>query len=98
MNLLDHLGLREDEDLRAVLQQKRMFRESGPFVIFLGRLIGIDHRAHRAVEDENPLGKNLFEINAVRVDAARHGIVLHLDDAWWGEGSEFKKMAGRKFR
>ncbi len=38
--------------------------EPGPAVILLGRLVGVDHRAHGAVEDEDALGEDLFEAGA----------------------------------
>ena len=61
MDLLDDLRLREHQDLGAVLQIDRVPGEPLAAEIVLAQLVRVDQRAHRAVEDHDPLGEDLFE-------------------------------------
>ena len=51
-------------------------------VVFL-ELVGLDHRPHRAVEDEDPLGEDLLQAGAeagsisIAIVSSCHGNILH---------------------
>jgi len=74
VDALDHRRLREDEDLGAVLEEVRMVREAVAAVVRLFGLVGVDHRAHRAVQDHDPLGQDRVEGASCRcVGGGGHG-------------------------
>ena len=61
MDLLDHLGLAERHDLGAVSEELGVIAEPLAAIILLRRLVRVDHRPHRAVEDHDPLGEDLLK-------------------------------------
>ena len=57
VDLADHVGPRQDQDVVVALQILRMILEALAAEVGLGQLVALDHRPHRAVEDEDPLGE-----------------------------------------
>ena len=55
VDVLDELGLGQDQHLGAVLERLGVAAEARAAVVLLGRVAGVDQRAHRAVEDEDAL-------------------------------------------
>ena len=57
MDLLDHLGPRDGQQVAVALQVLRMVREARPPEVLLGQALGLQHGAHGAVEDDDALGQ-----------------------------------------
>jgi hypothetical protein len=74
VDVLDHLGLGQDEDFRAVLQPDRVVREPAPSVILLGGLIPVDHRPHRAVEDDDAFRQDFLKARRCGANAFIHDL------------------------
>ena len=72
MDLADHVGPREHEELVVALQVARVVAEALAAEVGLAELARLDHRAHRAVEDEDALGEDPLE-------CALGFVRLHLD-------------------
>ena len=53
MDGADDVGPREDEDVAVALQVARMIGEALAAEVRFGQLVALDHRPHRAVEDED---------------------------------------------
>lgn len=53
MNLTNHLRLRDHQHVGGVLEVNRMRLERLAAIGFLGRLIPMHHRPHRAIEDQD---------------------------------------------
>ncbi len=61
MDLSDHMRARECEQIPRAHERVGMILEALPAVIFFGKAIGLDHRAHAAVEDQHASGQLLAE-------------------------------------
>ena len=61
MDLRDHVGPRQDEDVVVALEILRMILEPLAAEIRLGQLVPLDHGAHRAIEHEDPFGEQPLE-------------------------------------
>ena len=60
MDAVDQFGLSRDQHLGAVLEVARVRGERlAPKLLFI-ELMGIDKRAHRAVQQHDPPGQNLL--------------------------------------
>jgi hypothetical protein len=62
VNLLDQLRLREIEHVVVALQVLGPIPETLASIRRLVQLALLDHRPHRAIEDDNPLAQALFEL------------------------------------
>jgi hypothetical protein len=61
VDLADHVGAVQAEELVVALQVAGVVLEELTPEIGLGQPVALDHRAHRPVEDEDPLGEQAFE-------------------------------------
>ena len=61
VDLGDDVGTREREDVGAPLQLARVVREARAAVGGLVQPVGLDHRPHPAVQDDDPLGERRRE-------------------------------------
>ncbi len=62
VDLLDHLWLRQNQQLVVALDVVREIPETVAPISRLVQLVALDHRAHRAVEDQNALPESRFEL------------------------------------
>ena len=73
MDLVDDLGLGQDQGFGTILDAEGVPREPASSDVLLGELIRIDEGAHRAVEDHDPPRQDLFEPAARVCDSSvRH--------------------------
>jgi hypothetical protein len=61
VDLADHVGAREHEDLVVAAQVARVVAEALAAEVGLAELARLDHRAHRAIDHEDPLGEDPLE-------------------------------------
>ena len=59
VDVLDDPGLRQHEKVVRALEVRRMIREALPAVSRFVQAVRLDHRPHRAVDHEDPLGEEL---------------------------------------
>jgi hypothetical protein len=69
VDLVDDRGTREREQVVAALELARMVREPGPPEFLLAEPVGLNHRPHRPVEDEDPLAEQAVQ----GFQGVRHG-------------------------
>src|SRR5204862_3333631 len=69
---LDDLGPRQLEQVAVALEALRMVLEALAAVVGLAELVALDHRAHRAVEDDDPFLEDLRQGGGARVRLALH--------------------------
>ena len=50
-------GREQDQEIAVALEILRVILEALAAEVRLGQLVALDHRAHRAVEDEDPPGQ-----------------------------------------
>ena len=72
MHLRDELRLRQAEDVAVVAQRLGVIAEPLAAKLLVGETFVLQHHAHRAVEDYDPLLKKLIETVANRCRQA-HG-------------------------
>src|ERR1051325_11807420 len=70
MNLADHVGPRQDEEVVVALQVAGVLAESIAPELRLRQRVALDHRPHGAVEEEDPSGEQV-----VQPFRCRHGLV-----------------------
>jgi hypothetical protein len=68
-----HVGTGEDQHLVVAGEVAGVIPESLAAEVGLGEALGLDHRTHRAVDDEDALGEQRFELRAVV--GFGHGII-----------------------
>ena len=61
MDRLEDVGAGEGEDVVVALQVLRVVPEALPAVVGLGQAVGLHHRPHRAVDDDDPLREQRLE-------------------------------------
>ena len=61
VDLADHVGPRQDQQVVVALQILRVILEALAAEVRLRQLVALDHRAHRAVEDEDARGERAIE-------------------------------------
>src|SRR6185369_528704 len=81
VNVADHVGPRQAEQLAVVLQVLGVILEALPAIVALGQPEALDHRAHGAVENRDALLEDGRQVLATGVDDRRH------DDGSVGSGS-----------
>ena len=57
----DHVGPRQHQDVVVALEVLRVILETLAAEIRLGQLVPLDHRAHRAIEHEDPFSQEPLE-------------------------------------
>ena len=67
MDLADHVGARQDQQVVVALEILRVVLEPLAAEVRFRQLVALDHRPHRAVEDEDALRERALE-RAGRVD------------------------------
>ena len=65
MDLLNEIGLGNAQQIVASLQVVSMLQELRSAIPGLVQAIALDHRAHRAVDDDDTLAQEFFELAAV---------------------------------
>ena len=55
MDRADDIGLRQHQQIVVAFQVVRVRRELGPAIVGFTELVALDHRTHRAVEDQDAL-------------------------------------------
>ena len=58
VDALDHVGTREAEQIVVALEVVRMAGKARPAEVGLGKIAGLDHRPHRAVEHDDARGEH----------------------------------------
>ena len=61
MDRADDVRTREDEDVAVAAQVLRVIREALAAEVGLRQLVALDHRAHRAVEEEDALREGMAQ-------------------------------------
>jgi len=57
VDVADQFGLRQDEQVVVAPQRMGMVGKARAAEVFFREAMALDHRAHRPVEDQNPLLK-----------------------------------------
>ena len=61
MDAADDVGPRQDEQVVVALEVARVRREARAAEVGLGEAVALHHRAHRAVDDEDPVAEEGVE-------------------------------------
>ena len=72
VNLADHVGPGELQQLVVAFQGFRVVAETLAAIVVLAEPVALDHRAHRAVEDDDALAQDLGQPRAARVGGRVH--------------------------
>ena len=64
----DQVGLREGEQVVVAAQLVREILEALAAILGFRQLLALDHRTHRAIEDEDAFGEQRFDPGGMRWD------------------------------
>ena len=72
----DHVGLRQLQQVVVALQVLRVVGEARAAVLGLAEPAALDHRAHRAVEDDDALLQDVGQPDAARIGCRVHAPIV----------------------
>jgi len=74
MNAADHVRARQHQEIVIAFQVRRPIGKALAAIIGFRELVALDHRAHAAIQNQNALGKLLFQFGE-----AAHGLNLQIE-------------------
>ena len=67
MDLPDDLRPGQTEDVVIIFERRRVIPKEVTPIILLLQIEALDHRPHRAVEDQNPFSEEINDIEGIRM-------------------------------